>query len=372
MTETKNPRKRYIYAFEFIDNHAYVGLTYNINKRKNQHLNIIYNNSLKKSAVFDYICESNLIPEFKILTKEPINELDAVIMENYYISEYRKNNWILLNKMKGGGLGGNNIIWTYEKCKKEALKYNTRSEFNFNNASAYCSALKNNWLNDISSHMLLTIRKPKGYWTKELVHKEALKYQRRREFKLGSGDAYSFAWKNGFLNDVCEHMILIKPKGYWTKDMCTKEALKYNIRLDFSLNSSSAYSIANKNNWLDEICQHMSLLSKPKYYWTKENCQEESLKYSNRTDFKNKSCSAYNAAHKNMWLDIICQHMVEKKKPNRYWTLENCKSEALKYDFRSEFRKKSNHVYNISRDSGFMDEICSHMPIRKQRVWKNI
>lgn len=373
MNETKNPRKRYIYAFEFADNYVYVGLTYNINKRKQQHLNIIYNNDQHhKSAVFIHINESGLIPEFKILTKEPLGELDAVIMENYHIAEYKKNNWILLNKIKGGGLGGNNIIWTHEKCKEESLKYNTKTEFSRKNASAYCSALKNGWLDEISSHMLSTIRKQKGYWTKELVHEKALQYQRRKKFKINSGDAYSFAWKNGFLDEVCSHMNLIKPKGYWTYERCQIEALKYGSRSEFNKKSPSSHTIAYKNNWLNEICKHMTLTSKPMYYWDFKNCHMHALKYSNRSDFKYNCSGGYGVARENNWLSEICSHMTEKQKPNGYWTLENCKIEALKYKFRSEFRKKSNHVYNISRNSGFMNEICLHMPIRKQRIRKSI
>ena len=368
MNKTKNPRKRYIYAFEFSDNHVYVGLTFSINKRKKQHLNKIYNNDQhNRSAVFIHINESSLAPEFKILTKNPLDELDASNMEIFYIEEYKKNGWVLLNRAKGGGLGGNNIIWTYEECAKEALKYNTRSEMYFSNASAYCSAIGNGWMDKISSHMLLTIRKPIGYWTKELVLEKALMYQRRREFKLNSGDAYSFAWKNGFLNEVCSHMIMIKPKGYWTFKNCQEEALKYNSRSEFKRKSSSAYGISYNNVWLDEVCKHMILISNPMYYWNFENCQTHALNYSNKTDFKHDCGGGYDSAREHGWLDLICVHMIEKKKKNGYWTIENCKIEALKYKFRSEFRKKSNHVYNISRNCGFMNEICSHMPIRKRR-----
>jgi hypothetical protein len=44
-------------------------------------------------------------------------------------------------------------IWTYEKCKNLASKYNTRNEFKKNNRSAYESARINKWLNEICIHM---------------------------------------------------------------------------------------------------------------------------------------------------------------------------------------------------------------------------
>ena len=48
-----------------------------------------------------------------------------------------------------------------------------------------------------------------------------------------------------------------KPKGYWTKERCQEEALKYESRLDFAKNSGGAYYKASKNNWLNDICSHM-------------------------------------------------------------------------------------------------------------------
>ena len=39
-----------------------------------------------------------------------------------------------------------------------------------------------------------------------------------------------------------------KENGFWTKDQCLKEAIKYKTRSEFSIGSSSAYSIAKKNN----------------------------------------------------------------------------------------------------------------------------
>ncbi len=38
--------------------------------------------------------------------------------------------------------------WTYEKCKEEASKYETRSEFSKGNCSAYNASRSNGWLDD--------------------------------------------------------------------------------------------------------------------------------------------------------------------------------------------------------------------------------
>lgn len=40
-----------------------------------------------------------------------------------------------------------------------------------------------------------------------------------------------------------------KPKGYWTKERCAEEALKYSTPDEFRKNAGSAYVIAKKK-WM--------------------------------------------------------------------------------------------------------------------------
>ena len=150
----------------------------------------------------------------------------------------------------------------------------------------------------------------KIYWTKEKCQEEALKYETRNNFQIKSGSAYTKAFKNEWLDEICSHMKIIrKSNGYWTKEKCQEEALKYETRKIFHINSNSAYLISHKNEWLDEICSHMNEIIKPKNYWTKEKCQEEALKYKNKSDFL-KNSIAYFISIKKGWLNDICSHMI--------------------------------------------------------------
>jgi hypothetical protein len=83
-----------------------------------------------------------------------------------------------------------------------------------------------------------------------------------------------------------------KPVGYWTKEKCQEEALKYKTKKEFQKNSS-AYGISAKNKWINEVCSHMLEIKKPKNYWTKEKCQKEALKYRTKNEFKDNSLSCY-------------------------------------------------------------------------------
>lgn len=172
-----NRNYKTIYSYEFSDNHVYVGLTYDINKRNWEHLNDI------KSPVFKHKMETNINPIKKILTIKPVNINKAKILENYWVDYYQHNNWILLNKAKPGALGGNKIYWTYEKCYDEALKYNTKYQFQKKSGGAYNSALKNNWLLSITKHMIKT-QKPTGYWdvNSMKISELQLKYNKKYMF----------------------------------------------------------------------------------------------------------------------------------------------------------------------------------------------
>lgn len=135
-----------IYSYEFPDNHVYVGLTYNTKKRQN------HRNSDPYDQVTKYIKETGLIPIHKQLTEYiPVDE--AIKLENDFIQKYKNENWIILNKNKAGGIGGNTLYWTYEKCLKEALKYSNKKMFLTHSRGAYQSAYRNKWLNNICSHM---------------------------------------------------------------------------------------------------------------------------------------------------------------------------------------------------------------------------
>ena len=305
MERLGNLYNRCIYAFEFPDNYVYIGLTFNIKQRKNDHL------VKKKSMVYKHIQETNLQPELKQLTNYIDRDL-ACTKEGEYVKQYKQNGWNILNKAKTGGIGGNKLIWSFEKCKEEALKYNTRTEFQKKSGSAYESTKRHKWLDEICSHMI-SPQKPKKYWTFDRCKIEASKYNTRGEYQKKSNTSYKISLKNKWLNKICKHMILCRfSEDYWTKERCNEISLKYNTRTEFQNKDSGIYKISLKNKWLNDICSHMIEINKPSGYWTKEKCAELALKYNTRWDFGKNNGSAYVISRKNRWLDEICSHMKKK------------------------------------------------------------
>ena len=185
---------RMIYAYEFNDNHVYIGLTYKESKRKNEHS--------EKGPVANHSKKINLKPEYKALTKY-LDVKEAQIKENYYIRKYEENGWTLLNKSKAGALGGNKRVWTKEECKKIVKLFKTVKELmeseKYN--TVYQAIRKNKWQDELFSKL-----KHKTYWNEEKCRVEAKKYNSRSLFIKKSGGAYNYARKNGFFEKICSEM----------------------------------------------------------------------------------------------------------------------------------------------------------------------
>lgn len=196
MKKMGNKMFRCIYVYEFSDNSAYVGLTYNLQKRN------VSRKLQNNDAVTKHINRTNLTPILKQLT-EYISMDDASILENEFIEKYKNNGWNVLNGIKGGGIGSSERIWTKEKCQIVALKYNTRTEFYRGSNNVYTAASRYCWLNDICSHMIIKQK----HWTVEECRILALKYSARYEFAKNDRRAYTWAIRKNILNEICAHMI---------------------------------------------------------------------------------------------------------------------------------------------------------------------
>jgi len=95
-------------------------------------------------------------------------------------------------------------IWTFDKCKEEALKYNTRVAFQKSSSSAYQISHANGWLGEICTHM----RYLHFPWTKETVLEEMRKYKTISHFQKSSSGAYKAAVRFGILYDILPRKIV--------------------------------------------------------------------------------------------------------------------------------------------------------------------
>jgi len=244
-----NRVKRCIYVWEFENKTSYIGLTYNFEERKYNHTIDRRSPVYKQLFFYSGVC-------YKLT--EYVDKKDAQKLESFYIKKYQRDGWVVLNIAKAGALGGSEIKYTYEICKNEALRYNHRIDFKKYSKNIYQAAINNKWIDDICKHM--TKPKPYNYkWCFENVKKEALKYNNKTDFSEYSSGAYDAALSNKWLDSVCSHMVQSrKNKGFWNNyNNCLEAALECKTKKQFHSKYSRAYSVSLEYNWLTKICSHM-------------------------------------------------------------------------------------------------------------------
>lgn len=232
---------RYVYE---IANHEtkeiYIGLTAVPKRRLNAHrIKKPCSKLLAQGGVFTILAGPLLIDE-------------AVRLEKQFIREYAETEYRLINKNPGGGLGGSRKYWTYERCRIEGLKYKTRSAFARGSSGAYSEVVLRGWMNELCPHMPVKVTKI-TFWTFERCHEEALKYRHRKDFNDNAKSAYLSARRNGWLEDVCKHMVKPEQKRHWNYENCKAAAQKYPTRKQFDIGQTGAYQASRKYGWLDDF-----------------------------------------------------------------------------------------------------------------------
>lgn len=247
-----------------------------------------------------------------------------------------------------------NGYWTKERCLKEAKKYNTQFDWNKNSGSSYFAANREGWLRQCCRHMKK--QKPKGYWTKERCFKEAKKYKTTTKWIRANKSSYDISQRNGWFEEFTSHMI--KKGGYygWNIEDCINSAKKYKTRNKWQLNDFKMYQYALKYKWLEKCCEHMP---KRAIKWTKESCLKEAKKHKTRSKFYIKASGAYSSAKKNKWLEECSKHM---KHGTIKWTKEECIKLAKECYNKTSFKK----AYKSAKNNGWLNECYSYINKNKE------
>ena len=190
-----------VYCYEFIEQKSvYIGRTLmkRIEKRDKEHL-------FQFDSVSNFAKENQVpVPRMKILESNlTINE--GSIKEGEYVEKYKNEGWNILNKAKTGSIGKIAIIrWTREKCYEIAKTCTYKSEMKYKCDSAYRAALKHGWINDyewLETNTSKIISEKLRVWTKEKCKEEALRYKSSSDFKKGNKSAYNAAKRYKWLKD---------------------------------------------------------------------------------------------------------------------------------------------------------------------------
>ena len=188
-------------------------------------------------------------------------------------------------------------------------------------------------------------------WTYDNLKNEALKYNTRNEFKINSGGAYAMARKRKCLDDICSHMEFKLKK--WNEHLLVNELGKYKTLKEFRMFSASAYNYALREN-------KMEIVLKKLQHNKKKNISNKELillakGYGRIIDFKKNHINEYQTIKRRGIENIAFKHM---RKQYYTYDFRILKSIANRYKTRSEFYRKNQRSYAYARNMGILDIVC--------------
>lgn len=395
-----------VYAYEFVDMRAvYIGRTL-MKRKKDRDREHLY---VRNDAVVKFAIKHNVKVPLPKYIEDNLTIKEGVEKECYWINKYKEQGWLILNRTKGGSIGGlgkGKSRFTYDICYEQARLCKTRTEFRDYGNDAYRVALKNGWIKDYTwfvdgkivgadkrrkydyqtcyeeaskyntikefekgSHGACIAARTNGWmkdytwftilwqekWNRESCYEEAKKYTTISDFRNQSSTAYATACKNKWIDDYTWLQRKHIRRGTWKSyEKCYKEALKYTRMHDFERLSHSAYSSSVRNGWINNFTW-LKLTRKPRNYWNYDNCYSEAKKYNSVLKYQNGSRSSYDSALRNGWLKSFTWLQLSRK-PRNYWNYENCYTEAMKYKNILEYQKGSSGSYNAARKNGWLKD----------------
>jgi hypothetical protein len=140
---------------------------------------------------------------------------------------------------------------TKDIVREIAVQFTTRSDFQRGDKSAYLAALRNDWLDELCTHM----HEIRRSLTLETISDSAKKFRTRTEFKQMDVSGYRAAIELGCLDKVCAHMT--RQRRSLSHDAVLLIAKTFPTRASFQCGDGSAYNSAYLGGYLEEACAHM-------------------------------------------------------------------------------------------------------------------
>lgn len=238
--ETSKIHKIYVYVFDEF-NAAYVGRTIQMKQRHYFHTK---SKKAKKDSVKQFIDDNNIkVINLPTILEDNLTMNESKIREQYWIDRYAEMGYKMLNKVKGGSVGGIARKWTQESCYQEAKKYNSKIEFYKNSNGAWVSARKNNWLKEYT----WLKSKKQNVWTYEICYEKAKECKSLIEFRKKYPQGYRKAYLKKWTNDYV--WFNKKKRNYYTEEVIGKLISKYKSKKEFKKNETNAWYAMSRKKW---------------------------------------------------------------------------------------------------------------------------
>jgi hypothetical protein len=229
---------RLVYVYEFPDKHAYVGLTYNKDKRHGEHMRD------GRGPVCKHIKSTGNIPVYKMVSDWYIPKSDAQNLERETYRKYLDDGWVMLNSAQCGALGGNEFKYSDDYLRATALKYKNRSELKKNDFNIYKLIIFRK-LYSFLDHMEWN-----GNTTYNLdeVIEECRKYETRMELRKKNRVIYFWVCVNDHKEICFSHMKNFR-KRKWDINEAIEISKKYTYISDFRKNDKKAFDHLTRNGY---------------------------------------------------------------------------------------------------------------------------
>lgn len=229
---------RLVYVYEFPDNHAYVGLTYDKNKRHGEHMRD------GRGPVYKHMKSTGNIPVYKMVSDLYIPKSDAQNLERETHQKYLDDGWVMLNSASCGALGGNDFKYSDDHLRTTALKYKNRGELKKYDFNVYHLIIFRK-LYSFLDHMEWN---GNTTYNLEEVIEECRKYKTRRELREKNRPLYFWVCVNDHKEICFSHMKNFR-KRKWDINEAIEISKKYTYIADFKKNDICAYHHLVRNGY---------------------------------------------------------------------------------------------------------------------------
>jgi len=260
-----------------------------------------------------------------------------------------------------GGCPGCRTTYSKEVCRKAALQCKYRSEFAKKFKGEYFAALRNDWLDEICSHMIVV-----GNHYKRCIYAyEFPDIEGRNYVYVGLTDHIPqrdlVHGRKGAVFTFCKKHNVERPKPIQLTDYIDKEEAKEQEGIQLAKYVSKGWIPLNRVK-TGSLGGHLANDG-----FTFDECKARGQKYSKRSEWKREDYRTYYIASKRGWIDkILKQSERFGNAKQKYWTEERIRKKALMFSSRSEFWRKEPGACVQAKKMGILDEVCAHMKRRIQ------
>ena len=254
-----------------------------------------------------------------------------------------------------------NGYWVKERCRKEALKYDSREKFRKGSPGAYRSALDHGWLDEVCCHM-----KPQGNWTKRKIY----------VFTFSDGYAY-VGLTNNVKQRLSQHLSRKKRSPVYRHIQETGASFEFKILTDEWIDMDVAGQVENQyiGQYADEGWKMLNTMSggglggPKRTYYTPNRLRREVSKYEYLHDFRKKSPRYYKYIYTHGLIDEYCSGLKRDLKPQGYWTLERAIAVVPECKSRHELASKYHQAYVLIKDAGLLTKYYPNKIVSKKKIW---